>query len=894
MCEKIVVKKAFGSGYFGEWVEDEFGLPAYHYTCDQINDPKAITPMNEAWRSKTDHIHLVGNDRLAGVASNYGYIQVRQDEGSPKFLNEYDPEHGHYAGGFGYLIDGKNFLNTFYPGNGENFDRLFGIGYYRKKVSGMGLCADQVVFAPYGDDPILISQITITNYREKAVDLRWVEYWGCQMYQFSPDAYFFALREKNVSLTREFRHQFSNKFFHDFKILNEDIGFLETKYFENRRDEKQDSILKAVMKDTNPPKTFLVSLDAKPNGLSTGASSFFGNGGVSSPERLIDPLNSINVEDDIENGMLLERKIHLNPNESQTIYFAYGYITNDFKIETLINKYKQNLSELLETSCEKWKANHISLKLPEKLWVNRELIWHNYYLRGCMTYDSYFQEHILSQGQIYQYIIGFQGALRDPLQHALPFIYCEPKIVKEIIRYVLKATTPDGEIPYAIAGSGMILRAPYKPSDQQMWLLWLVSEYILVTRDIDFLNEELPSYPVYGPKAQIKKVKDFLLTCYDYLTETIGTGEHSLQRIFNGDWNDGVILGHFPKETHEDIIRNGESVLNAAMASYTLKVFGEMLRYVGDNDNSKKALKYANTQMKAVKVQWVGKWFKRAWLTEDIGWKGIDQLWLEPQPWAMIGGAADIEQSKILVKSIDKLVRQPSKIGARLLSKGLEAIERELGMRVNGGIWPSINGTLIWALSLINNEMAWDEWKKNSLAYHAENYPEVWYGIWSGPDVYNSNLSDFPGQTHFSEELISWKKKKGEKIYDDTLGVNWTDFPVMDLHPHAWPLYNTLHLIGAKFTVEGVDLAPVLPQDEYEFSSPILGLKKSKHEYSGWYSPLVEGTWKITLKLNPVEIGKIRSLELNGKQEEFVIDDDKIIWKGRSELNKPLRWKIDT
>jgi hypothetical protein len=298
--------------------------------------------------------------------------------------------------------------------------------------------------------------------------------------------------------------------------------------------------------------------------------------------------------------------------------------------------------------------------------------------------------------------------------------------------------------------------------------------------------------------------------------------------------------------------------------------------------------------MKAVKVQWVGKWFKRAWLTEDIGWKGIDQLWLEPQPWAMIGGAADIEQSKILVKSIDKLVRQPSKIGARLLSKGLEAIERELGMRVNGGIWPSINGTLIWALSLINNEMAWDEWKKNSLAYHAENYPEVWYGIWSGPDVYNSNLSDFPGQTHFSEELISWKKKKGEKIYDDTLGVNWTDFPVMDLHPHAWPLYNTLHLIGAKFTVEGVDLAPVLPQDEYEFSSPILGLKKSKHEYSGWYSPLVEGTWKITLKLNPVEIGKIRSLELNGKQEEFVIDDDKIIWKGRSELNKPLRWKIDT
>ncbi len=32
-------KKAYGSGYFGEWIQDEFGLPAFHYTCDQVKDP---------------------------------------------------------------------------------------------------------------------------------------------------------------------------------------------------------------------------------------------------------------------------------------------------------------------------------------------------------------------------------------------------------------------------------------------------------------------------------------------------------------------------------------------------------------------------------------------------------------------------------------------------------------------------------------------------------------------------------------------------------------------------------------------------------------------------------------------------------------------------------------
>jgi hypothetical protein len=49
----------------------------------------------------------VGNDRLVAVASNYGYVQVRQDEGGPKFLNDYDPQKSKYAGGFGYLTDGQ-------------------------------------------------------------------------------------------------------------------------------------------------------------------------------------------------------------------------------------------------------------------------------------------------------------------------------------------------------------------------------------------------------------------------------------------------------------------------------------------------------------------------------------------------------------------------------------------------------------------------------------------------------------------------------------------------------------------------------------------------------------------------------------------------------------------
>ena len=80
---------SFGSGNFGAWEKDEFGAPVYRYTCNQLTDPIAVTRVNPDWISPTNHMHQIGNDRLVGVVSNYGYVQVRQDEGSPKFLNDF-------------------------------------------------------------------------------------------------------------------------------------------------------------------------------------------------------------------------------------------------------------------------------------------------------------------------------------------------------------------------------------------------------------------------------------------------------------------------------------------------------------------------------------------------------------------------------------------------------------------------------------------------------------------------------------------------------------------------------------------------------------------------------------------------------------------------------------
>ena len=328
------------------------------------------------------------------------------------------------------------------------------------------------------------------------------------------------------------------------------------------------------------------------------------------------------------------------------------------------------------------------------------------------------------------------------------------------------------------------------------------------------------------------------------------------------------------------------------MAIFSLKIYSEMLRFVNESEFAKEVLKYSDSQREAVRAQWIGKWFRRAWLTEELGWVGEDRMWLEPQPWAIIGNALEDREKKILVQSINELVRKPSKIGARLHSKGIESI-RNIGQGVNAGIWPSINGTLIWALSLVDRQMGWDEWKKNTLAYHAENFPDVWYGIWSGPDTYNSDLSKYPGQTVFNESLITGEQEDGdEEEFLGHFGAVWTDFPVFNLHPHAWPLYDVTRLVGINFTLEGVELRPTLLQDNYKFSSSLIGIEKTKNGYSGWYNPVKEDIWKISLELSNRELEKIDFVLINGNEKEFTIKENHVFLNGESKLNKPLLWEI--
>ncbi len=880
---------AYGSGYFGKWITDPFGMPAYNYTCNQITDPKAVSATDTTWRAPTDHTHQVGNDRLVAAVSNYGYIQVRQDEGSPKFLNDYCPEKHRYGAGIGFLADQDVLLSTYYSGTAESFDRVFGIGYLRKRVTGHAYEIDQVVFAPFGDDPVLISQVTITNRSNRPTNPRWVEYWGCHNYQFSYRSLMEGAIPGGTTNAPQLRRDFCGRFVHRFHAATNGAGLMETQTFPGRAPEEEaawetvQAKLKAdpngffggpvpplapgaSMDDLRPPATFLVSLDAPADGYATNATQFF-QGSIDHPQGMSARLNNNLTSSGPESAFLLERQLALNPGESRTIYFLYGYLPDGFSYDNLVARYSADPSSHWSRSNSQWKSNFLHFRTASEPWAERETAWSSYYLRSGLTYDSFFREHIVSQGQGYQYLAGLQGAARDPLQHALPFVFTDAKIVREILRYTIKETQADGSLPYGIVGAGVPMPCRYRPSDQHLWLLWLASEYVLATRDKKFLEERVPVYPDSQSHPTDLTVAEHLDRAYAYMTTSVGVGEHGLMRLFNGDWNDSIVVNRLAPAQVSDVYQHGESVLNAAMAAYVLDYYARMLDFAARPERASNSRATAEAQRQAARQQWIGRWFRRAWLGEELGWAGEKQLWLEPQPWAILGGVATAEQVNILVATLNELLRQPSPVGALLQDKPDPTMKDDPGVGTNGGVFVAINGTLIWALAQVNGAMAWDEWKKNSLARHASVYPDMWFSIWSGPDAYNSVLSKSPGSTP-------------------------PDFPVMNMHPHAWPLYSAAKMLGLEFHGTGINFRPDLPLPEYEFSSSLLGFRKSPSGYAGWYAPSVAGVWTIDIIIPKAEIARLQTITVNGVTTTSKLTARTIRFSGESKPGKPLRWEV--
>jgi hypothetical protein len=418
-----------------------------------------------------------------------------------------------------------------------------------------------------------------------------------------------------------------------------------------------------------------------------------------------------------------------------------------------------------------WRGQ-LRLDLPAAPALAREAAWHAMYLRSARVRDSVLGSGYVPQGSAYTFVHGLQGAPRDYAISAVALAHFDPEGARQILRLCLRLMKPDGSLHYAHSGAGRPTSAAVHraPSDLPLFLLWAVTEYAWISGDRDFVAEVRPA----------------LQRTWEYLRNGVGLGPHGLLRVGSGDWND-PITAFAPRRLA--FRRLGESTFNSAMAAYVLPRAAELL---GESAPVMRAL--ATELAEAVAATWCGAWFLRGY--DGLGGNiGAEHLFLDANAWCLVARIGSDAQRRTLVETIAARCDDPSPVGPTILDRPhrLRGGLLPPGWDVNGGVWAAIAAFSAWGYALHDSERAWRCLLKQTLAAHARAYPDLWYGIWSGPDSWNSHLGERAGET-FVQPATPMR-----------------EFPVMNSNAHAGPLLALFKVLGVEATTEGVRVDPRAP-----------------------------------------------------------------------------------
>jgi hypothetical protein len=825
-----------GGGIFGTWVVDEHGLPAYEYGLDQNRDARASF-YNTEGLDRREHWAAFGNARVNALFYNDGYLELTTQDRGETILDVFDEAHGNFAGGFGWIDDGTETWCTAYKWRpaGSRTRRRFGMGWAEARLEHAGITVTRRLASPPGDATVVIADVTLENTGDAPRTLRHYEYWDVARRPIEINWVVSGMPFTTAPQTARDQRDARNGMFDEQVAWDpaEHLLGLRRSFAEGTSPPPPEQP-SAV--DFYPGDPFLVALTGDVADLYTDQAAFFGKGGVAAPDAVTARAAGQGTAGGAIGGVTtglgqprmfaLRSDLTLAPGEQKTLRFAYGYapMGEPFAIDPAWRDPKYDAPA---AAADDLRPHLFYFSADRDPVLHRELAWHAAQMEVSTGRRDYWNVHVVPQGSAYLYLHGADGAARDISIFAVPLVYTHPELAKEELSLNMMIThAEDRRITYAFQGHGMLddaLGLHKDPSDVTIFLLWALSEYLGATGDLAFLDEKMPYYPIDAlPGAT---VWDHLHDAVRYLFDVIGTGPHGLVRLSTGDWSDGIAL---EAKDHNLAVQKGESVPNTQMA---IAVLPRVADLVEPRDPALAAEIRARVAAlsAALPQAWTGSFFGRAYFGDDA-LAYATTINLEAQVWALIGGTfAKPEDRATLAEAVRAQLDEPSPAGATLLPAGQ--------------VWPAISGLLTWGYADGDGETAWKHLARNTMAAHAEAFPEVWYGIWSGPDGLFGPSGDRPGQTWFSQV------------------TPMTDFPVLNNNQHAMPILAALRVAGIDATAAGIRVAPHVPGD-FALQTALVDLSRRGSVIAGAYRPKGGGT--RTVEVRAPSGTKVAAASVNG------------------------------
>ncbi|KAI8626411.1 Six-hairpin glycosidase-like protein [Xylariaceae sp. FL1651] len=336
----------------------------------------------------------------------------------------------------------------------------------------------------------------------------------------------------------------------------------------------------------------------------------------------------------------VQYRLSLKSSETRTLRFLFGPALDDAEIRTMKTRYlsKQGFARCAAdyasyiaqgTGCLQIQTPDPALNNFVNHWLPRQCYYHGDVNR--LTTDP---------------------QTRNYFQDNMGMTYIAPHRARKVFLKALSQQEATGAMPDGIllaegAELKYINQVPH--TDHCVWLPVTLEAYLSETADYDLLSEKVKSG--HGDELtvfeRISRAVDWLLSARDH---------RGLSYIAQGDWCDPMnMVGYKGK---------GVSGWLTLATGFACKLWATVCEQQGEHQLAKKYRAGAKAVNDAAnEYMWQGSWFARG-ITDDGVVFGVEsdkegKIWLNPQTWSILSGAADPQQIRAMLPAVDKHLATP-------------------------------------------------------------------------------------------------------------------------------------------------------------------------------------------------------------------------------------------
>jgi len=375
-------------------------------------------------------------------------------------------------------------------------------------------------------------------------------------------------------------------------------------------------------------------------------------------------------------------------------------------------------------------------------------------------------------------------------------------------------------------------------SDDCLWLFNAIPAYVKETGNIEFYDMVLP-YADKGQDAVLGHMRQAIQFNLDR------SGKHGLPCGLAADWNDCLRFGH-----------DGETIFVALQLRLALKVYievSEMLTKSAEVAWAKPLLEKLDDNLQ--KYAWDGEWFMRGYRVDGMKFGSKEnkegKIYLNPQAWAIMSGAATKEQAELAMKNVKEhlsteygiaLCNPPYTFGVDINIVRSALFNKS--MKENGAIFTHTQGWAVIAETMLGNgNQAYEYWR----SYMPAAYNTRAEIRQIEPYVYNQSTHG-KYSPRFGNSRLPWLSGS----------ATWSFFAA------------TQHILGIQPEYNGLSIDPCIPSNWKQFKATRRFRGKDFNILVKNENGNQKGVWKITMNGEEIK-GNFIPVSLMKDKNEVVV-----------------------